>query len=98
MDSYKVYSITNLVSGKVYVGSTYRDIATRWKEHSYPSNNKELGKDLRKLGLNNFEFKVLEEVSPIKVEQVEKEWIFKLNALKKVGGYNTYPGFFKVFL
>jgi len=98
MDSYKVYSITNKISGRTYVGSTYRSVDIRWKEHCLPSSIKDLSKDIKYFGVSNFEFKVLEEVSPNKVMGAEKKWMLRLKSLKSMGGYNSYLGFFKVFL
>lgn len=83
-----IYCVINKINNKTYVGSTLRDPLTRWREHQYPSSKKLLSQDIRILGVNYFEFKILEEVSSEKIWSAERKWILKLNALKPYV-YNT---------
>lgn len=60
-----VYKITNLLNNDCYIGSS-KDIAYRWKKHLSTYNRKgkqynyHLYRALRKYGVENFEFKVIE--------------------------------------
>lgn len=90
-----IYCITNQVNNKKYVGSTNDPIrrkqehfnSARWRStasYYYP-----LQKAMRKYGIENFMFEVLEECSNDIAAQKEKEWIVKLNSLTNSGyGYN----------
>lgn len=57
-----VYSITNIVNGKRYIGSAI-NFNSRWKGHQksmiYGSSNKKLQNAYRKHGINNFLFEPL---------------------------------------
>ena len=88
-----LYKIVNKIDGKVYVGSTYRDVELRFREHCYPSNQKPLGRDIQKHGVDNFEFTVLERVSFTESQIREKFWIDTLNSLVP-NGYNVWYGYF----
>lgn len=61
-----IYKFTNLINNKTYIGLS-NDIARRYKEHLYTAQS---GKDniyfhsaLRKYGIKNFSFEVLETFS-----------------------------------
>ena len=62
-----IYKITNTINGKCYVGKSV-DIKRRWAEHKKISKRKDvqeqkgflLSKALKKYGLNNFKFEILE--------------------------------------
>ena len=59
-----IYSITNKINGKRYIGQSI-NIDNRWKEHirniDNPNKNNIIYKALRKYGLENIIFEVLEE-------------------------------------
>lgn len=64
---YTVYKITNKINNKIYIGST-NDIVRRWREHkshAFNSNcsdyNYPLQQALRKYGLDNFSFEVIQD-------------------------------------
>lgn len=91
-----IYKIENLINKKIYIGKSI-DILNRWKEHK--TNYKNLAKDctlyraIRKYGVDNFSFTVVEECEPINevLNEREKYWINYYNSFKK--GYNdTYGG------
>lgn len=52
-----IYSITNKIDNKVYIGQTVRDLNQRWKEHfKNGSNCVYLKQALQKHGIDNFKF------------------------------------------
>lgn len=86
-----VYKITNLVNGKIYVGSS-KDIESRWKQHRDKLNkgthdNPHLQRAWGKYGEDNFKFEVIEECE--RTIQFEREQ-FYLNMLNPFddNGYN----------
>lgn len=91
-----IYCITNKINGKCYVGQSI-NITERWKSHrSRPFNPKASQYDspfyraIRKYGINNFIFTVLEECSKEELDEREKFWIKKLNSYDD--GYNLTSG------
>ena len=91
-----IYKITNQVNGKVYIGQSI-NIKQRWKNHKkdafwekgedyhYP-----LYKAMRKYGLANFSFEVLEECNREQLNEKEIFYISQYNAYGK--GYNQNAG------
>lgn len=87
-----VYKITNLVNGKVYVGSAVQ-VRTRWcvhrgalergKHHSSPLQNA-----WHKYGKENFEFSLIEECSREALRDREQHWMDLLGA-HGPRGYNV---------
>ena len=76
-----IYKITNLINKKCYIGQS-RDIQKRWNSHkTRPFNekdedyNKILYKAIRKYGLENFSFEVLEECKAEQLNEKENYWI-----------------------
>lgn len=94
-----VYQILNLINNKKYIGIT-KDIKDRWQYHktrAFQINHKEYNKVLyqaiRKYGLENFQFSILEEnLTPEEARVKEKYWIQKLNTMSHDHGYNVTPG------
>lgn len=95
-----IYKITNLIDGKVYIGQT-NNPNNRWKEHCRLGsctyiNNKHKSSHLylamKKYGIENFSFQVIEEVSAFYNER-EVYWIQYYNSyLDKTKGYNLTIG------
>lgn len=69
-----IYSITNKVTGAVYIGQS-SDIDRRWMEHKTQKakGNDLLHGDMQKYGKENFELTVLEECKP---EELNKRELF----------------------
>jgi len=94
-----VYTITNNINNKVYVGLT-KCYETRWRQHrqTYLNQNhseyeKVLYRAFRKYGITNFTFKVIHcdlDVAQVKASEIEA--IDDLNSLTSQDGYNVTPG------
>lgn len=97
-----IYSITNKLNGKKYIGKTVGEIEKRWREHIRDSKKRRCEKRplysaMRKYGENNFFVEQIEECSDAKLSEREKYWIQKYNTYKN--GYNaTLGGDGKIYL
>lgn len=75
-----IYKITNKITGKSYIGQSV-NIETRWSQHKSVSRSyetldgNELHKDILELGVENFSFEVIEQISVDKLDQREIYWI-----------------------
>ena len=92
-----IYSITNLKTGKVYIGQS-KNIERRWKQHITRATNylggdyfNKFYTDIRVLGVKNFKFEILEKLEYNKdvLNAREQYWIEYYDALKT--GYNIIP-------
>ena len=92
-----IYIITNKINNKKYVGQTINP-KKRWSAHKYEGihynyTNIALYNAMKKYGVENFEFKVIE--SNIDINEIndrETFWIKKINTYKP-NGYNlTFGG------
>lgn len=93
-----IYKITNNINNKVYIGQSV-NISARWKAHRnipFNPNNEEYEKPLyraiRKYGLENFTFTVLEECLPEELDDKEIYWISKFDSTDIKNGYNLTKG------
>lgn len=95
-----IYKITNQVNGKVYIGQSIH-IEQRWKEHKKKpfledseEYNYPLYQAIRKYGLENFTFEVVEECIPEDLNQKEIDYIalYESYPPSKDKGYNQTPG------
>lgn len=75
-----IYKITNKINGKFYVGQSV-DIKRRWKEHKIISREENLSikKAIKKYGVENFDFSILEECNIEILNQQEEYYISMLN-------------------
>ena len=84
-----IYKITNTITNDFYIGSS-KDVKRRWAVHKCQSTwndnpNKQLYQDMKKYGLNNFEFQVIAEVEVESLKEAEQRFIEKLKPT-----YNDY--------
>lgn len=92
-----VYTITNIITKELYVGSTKRSFRKRKYEHKNMLNqnkhyNVYLQRSYNKYGKKNFLFEILEEYEPEFCLAMEYYWVTLLNTVKN--GYNAeYPRF-----
>lgn len=87
-----IYLITNKVSGKKYVGQTIKPLRIRWSAHTTNKNNLPMYDDMRKLGKEAFEIKVIRRCKTVKLLcKWEKILIKKLKTLEP-NGYNICKG------
>lgn len=87
-----VYSIRNVLNGKIYVGSSV-DVFSRWADHKYEASRDKykypLYNAIRKYGLDKFEFSVVEEVKETALLNArETSWIAYYKAASSEYGYN----------
>ena len=74
-----IYKITNTITGDFYIGSS-KNVKRRWESHKWPStwkkhSNSQLYLDMRKYGIENFVFEVIEEVEPGSLKETEQYFI-----------------------
>lgn len=93
-----IYKITNKINGKVYIGQSI-NIAKRWKAHrTRPFNpnstqyNSFIYKAIRKYGLDNFTFEVIEECLKKDLNEREKFYIQQYDSMNPDKGYNLTAG------
>lgn len=94
LNSFGVYTITNKITKKVYVGSTLDSFKNRWRFHFKNLKNnchhsQKLQNAVNKYGIYNFTFQILEIVEIVEKELVrdlEHYWINLLDVVKN--GYN----------
>lgn len=94
-----IYKITNIINNKCYIGQTIKQPEKRWKEHQQHAfglhqndKNKVLYQAIRKYGLENFTFEVLQDniQSYDELDKAEIYWINFYNSYLK--GYNATSG------
>ena len=92
-----IYSIICKIDKKLYVGST-KDFKVRKSVHfatlkSNTHTNRYFQRAFNKYGIENFEFKVIEEVVSIKEKLIEREqyWMDKFESYNPEKGYNLRP-------
>lgn len=91
-----IYKIENKINGKVYIGQS-QDISERWKQHlnSYTKESNVIYKAIRKYGIDNFLFEIIEVCDIESLNEREIYYINKFNSyvgFKKSNGYNMTKG------
>lgn len=91
-----VYTITNLITNKIYVGSATKDFKIRWRIHLSNlrlnrHHSKYLQSSFNKHGESNFRFEILEECLPEFCLSTEQYWMNLLNVYNRNYGYNATP-------
>lgn len=86
-----IYRITNLINGKIYIGQT-NNFKRRVSQHKYDSQKIDnyLYRSIRKYGLENFAFEIIEEAPLTQLNELETAYISKFNSYEK--GYNLTTG------
>lgn len=88
-----VYTITNLINGKQYVGVT-KNFKKRFKDHKAEmrgKTNKPLYNSMRKYGIENFKFEIICTCDLSNIEEKEKYFIKELKTFHP-NGYNMTSG------
>ena len=83
-----IYKITNKSTHQCYVGQT-KNFIKRWEQHCC-ANDTPIQKAIKKEGITNFTFEVLEECSKEKASERESYWIEYYHAYTE--GYNKTRG------
>lgn len=96
-----IYKITNLINNKCYIGQS-TNIYNRFSQHRSASRcekdlayNFNIHQAMRKYGIENFIFEIIEECSKEELIQKEVYWINYYDSFKN--GYNMNPGGFGGF-
>ena len=91
-----IYKITNKANGMCYIGQSV-NIEKRWRKHKSAYGNPNaheydyyLYRAMRKYGIDNFDFEVIEECSSDLLNDKEKYWIEKYDSYRN--GYNQTAG------
>lgn len=91
-----IYKITNLINHKMYIGQSVH-IEQRWKDHKARAYYKDceeyerpLYRAMRKYGLDNFDFEIVEECTVEALNERERYWIKFYNTFSD--GYNLTVG------
>lgn len=89
-----IYKITNTVNNKVYIGQTcQKDVRKRWYQHKTDCRAGKpwpLYRAMRKYGIENFTFEVVQECNKKDLNKLEIYWIKQYNSCGK--GYNATKG------
>jgi group I intron endonuclease len=85
-----LYTITNLVNGKRYVGIA-QDYERRWREHRYGHGSKLVFAAIKKYGIENFDFTVVCKGTEEYAKEMEVRAIRMLNTMAH-SGYNLTEG------
>lgn len=88
-----VYTITNIITHKIYVGSTKDSFKRRWALHLFHlknnrHDNRYLQNSWNKYGESAFKFEILEECDSEFCISLEQYWMNMLNSCNRNFGYN----------
>lgn len=89
-----IYIIRNLINGKAYIGQT-KNFAQRKAAHKYEArrgDKRHLYVSMRKYGIENFEFSILEECSLDILSEREQYWVDVYDTFNPEKGYNLTKG------
>lgn len=87
-----IYGILNTVNGKLYIGQS-RNLEKRWKaEKKAEGVNKHLKMSMKKYGLDNFHFFILEECEVKDLNNRERFYIKLYHTFNPEFGYNKTSG------
>lgn len=94
-----IYKITNKVNGKIYIGQS-RNITNRWEVHKTKARLSPgsqgaatyLANAMRKHGIDNFYYEVIEKCKIKELDEKERYWIEHFNSCNHEIGYNQTSG------
>lgn len=90
-----IYKITQLSTGKAYIGLTCQPAERRWEQHvsqANKGNRRPLYKAIRQFGRNDFSVQTLTEKTPLKrLTRIEKQLIKDFGSLSP-NGFNVCSG------
>lgn len=84
-----IYKWTNKINGKAYIGQTVNE-KTRKQDHIKGKYNSVIHKAIKKYGLENFDYEVLEKIEESKLSEREIYWIKYFDTYNN--GYNLTEG------
>lgn len=84
---YYIYKTTNFVDGRIYVGQHFGST-----KDGYLGSSWSLKQDITKHGRKNFKKEVLVIGNAANIDQLERDWIEKLDARNPKVGYNITSG------
>ena len=94
-----IYKITNKVNNKIYIGQTVQPVEDRWRQHisdAFKENDNDkyaIHYALKKYGVDNFSFEIIEEIPSLQLNERETYWIKELKSHYSFGqGYNMTWG------
>jgi group I intron endonuclease len=88
-----IYSITNNVNNKKYIGQTIRSFRDRIREYEKGYGNIYINNAFKKYGWNNFEFKIIDTAKDLdELNEKEIYYIKQFNSNNKEFGYNIELG------
>ena len=82
-----IYKITNQINNKVYIGQSIH-IERRWQEHCRPSASSIISEAIKKYGIDNFTFEIIEKCDENDLNARESYWINFFQSLVP-NGYNV---------
>lgn len=87
-----IYMIKNNLNGKIYIGQTTRNIAVRFAEHCRKSKTV-IDKAIKSVGKENFTvIEICQAETVEKLNELERYYIKKYNAMNPEYGYNLCDG------
>lgn len=82
-----IYKITNLINGKIYIGSTC-NFNNRKSKHKNKKNDSMISRAIFKYGWNNFKFDIIELCEKDKLIEREQFYLNLYNPFSDNNGYN----------
>jgi len=91
-----IYKVKNKINGKTYIGQTIQVLGKRIGQHLKESkndkNNKPFLNAIKKYGIENFDWEIIDEASSLdELDEKEIYWIKQLNSITP-NGYNILGG------
>lgn len=90
-----IYKITNIISGKIYIGQTRGNVRKRWLSHirkTKKNNTSLIYLSLAKHGIENFSFEVVDLAETIDQLNYKEQLYIKINNSLSPTGYNLTSG------